>query len=268
MVYCADKEGDCMRVDMHIHTRFSVDSKETMQAYCERALALGLDAVCFTDHLDYNPKDTGFGFYDVQGYFAAAQAVRAQYAGRLRVLFGVEFAEPHLYPEELAQVQRLPYDFVLGSIHFWLEGLFASEAAKSPMPLEESFLLYWQAVENAVEHGGFDSLAHVDFPKRYYRAAHYPEQQLLRIFAKMAQKGIALEINTSTVRGGYGEAMPGPRLLELYRQAGGRDITLGSDAHCAQDLYSDILACRQLAEKLGLREVVFIGRQKRDAVAG
>lgn len=39
-----------MRVDMHVHTRGSFDSRNDPEAVVERALAQGLDRVCITDH--------------------------------------------------------------------------------------------------------------------------------------------------------------------------------------------------------------------------
>ena len=45
-----------MRTDYHIHSEFSDDSKELMETQIERAIELGLDEICFTDHVDYGIK--------------------------------------------------------------------------------------------------------------------------------------------------------------------------------------------------------------------
>ena len=45
-----------MRTDYHLHCEFSDDSRETMDSQIKRAIELGLDEICFTDHVDYGIK--------------------------------------------------------------------------------------------------------------------------------------------------------------------------------------------------------------------
>jgi histidinol-phosphatase (PHP family) len=56
--------------------------------------------------------------------------------------------------------------------------------------------------------------------------------------------------------------MPGEALLRQYMAQGGQYVTLGSDAHAAEDLYAGVHEARGLAEGLGLRPVVFRGRKR------
>ena len=42
-----------MLADYHLHSEFSDDSRTPMEAQIERGIALGLDEMCFTDHVDY-----------------------------------------------------------------------------------------------------------------------------------------------------------------------------------------------------------------------
>lgn len=261
-----------MRCDLHVHTYFSCDSKADFASYCEQALARDLDCVCFTDHLDHNPRDQGLGFYDAPRCRDAFLRAKEQYGGKLTLLWGVEFAEPHIYPRQLEEIHRQPYDFILGSIHFWMRDLFASEVAPAGISMQESYAVYWDTVENAVSHGGFDSLAHLDLPKRYTGELVYDTEKMLRIFQIMAQKEIALELNSSSLRRGHQEAMPGPTLLALYKQAGGCFVTMGSDAHVPQDLYAGLPLLRAAAQTLGLTEIYYTGRERRavapDAACG
>ena len=48
-----------MRADYHIHTEFSDDSDYAMEKVIQAAIAMGLDEICFTDHVDYGIKKTG-----------------------------------------------------------------------------------------------------------------------------------------------------------------------------------------------------------------
>lgn len=217
--------------DLHVHTCFSCDSSATMAEYCEEAIRKGVGYICFTDHVDYNKADYGYGYYNPKAYFEELGRVRDLYSGKLELFSGIEFSEPHLYPKEFEKLSKLPYDFILGSVHYWIDDLFASEIQKKGIPLEEAFGKYWAEVDKLVSFGGFDSLAHIDFPKRYYRDCLWYEDSMLDIFKKMVKNNISLEINTSSLRKGMDEAMPGKELLEVYKNAGGRNITIGSDAH-------------------------------------
>lgn len=245
--------------DMHTHTRYSVDSKARMEDYCENALKTNVGIICFTEHVDFNENDTGYGFYDPEAYFKEFDSLKEKYAGKLELLSGIEFSEPHLYGNELERLKKYPYDFILGSVHFFYNGMFPSEMAKKGLPAELIYDHYWEEVLKMVLHGGFDCAAHLDFPKRYFDKLIYDEEKISEIFSVMIDRGICLEINTSNIRRdkSQSEAMPDRELLSIYRSLGGRNVTIGSDAHFAQDLAADFEYARSLAETTGLDTVVF-----------
>lgn len=156
--------------------------------------------------------------------------------------------------------RKLPYDFILGSVHYWHEDMFPSEMVKAGIPLDVCWRGYWREVRRAAEAGGFDCLGHIDFPKRYYGELLYDDTEVAEIMRVLVRNGICLEVNTSSLRKGLAEPMPGGRMLGMYHAAGGQYATIGSDAHAAADL----AALRETAEALlrdtGLREAVFVGR--------
>ena len=45
-----------MRADYHVHTEFSDDSDYAMEKVIQDSIAMGLDEICFTDHVDYGIK--------------------------------------------------------------------------------------------------------------------------------------------------------------------------------------------------------------------
>lgn len=232
-------------IDLHVHTHHSCDSSVTMKEYCDRAVNIGITHICFTDHVDHNKTDEGYGFYNSQKYFDELSRCRDIYNTNLAILSGIEFSEPHVYKKELEQYCKLPYDFVLGSIHFWMNDLFPSEMVSRSIPLETVFEKYWEQVYAAVCFGGFDSLAHIDFPKRFYKDSVWKKEQMIDIFSAMNKNNISLEINTSSLRKGLNETLPGIQLLDLYKLSGGKNITFGSDSHSVEDLAFgyDIVKC-------------------------
>ena len=46
-----------MNADYHVHTEFSDDSDYLMEQVVQDAIAMGLDEICFTDHVDYGVKN-------------------------------------------------------------------------------------------------------------------------------------------------------------------------------------------------------------------
>jgi histidinol-phosphatase (PHP family) len=248
-----------IKSDMHVHTRFSCDSQATMESYCERAVESGVGTVCFTEHVDFNPNDCGYGFYDAEAFFEEFYRARDTYAGRVRLLCGVEFSEPHEYPAEFEKFRKMPFDFIIGSVHYWYGGMFPSEMVKAGVPIETCYETYWDEVLKAVSRGGFDCLGHMDFPKRYYGKLVYDAALVKEICETMVRRGICPEVNTSSLRKGLAETMPGAELLNVYREAGGRFATIGSDAHRPEELAAGHDQAKRLIEEIGLAEAVLAG---------
>lgn len=73
---------------------------------------------------------------------------------------------------------------------------------------------------------------------------------------------MVIEINTSSVRKGYSETMPGKELLEIYKDCGGAYVTVGSDAHEVKDIGADIDIAKELIKDFGLQEVMYEHRKR------
>jgi histidinol phosphatase-like PHP family hydrolase len=47
-------------IDLHTHTDNSEDSLASMESMCLEAINKNISIISFTDHIDYNPADTGY----------------------------------------------------------------------------------------------------------------------------------------------------------------------------------------------------------------
>ena len=249
--------------DMHVHTRFSEDSRESLEAYCLAAVEKGVGTLCFTEHMDYNPYDNGYKFYDADAFFEEFNRVKDIYRGKINLLCGLEFGEPHIYKEEFTEYLKYPYDFIMGTLHWWYKDMFPSQMVKAGVPAEDCYEHYWDEMLKMARAGGFDCLAHVDFPKRYYGKLIIDEPKVEAIYNALVGNGICIEINTSSIRKGLDETMPGNSILGIYKACGGRYVTVGSDAHSAADLAAGADAARGLIARFGFEEVIFEGRRMR-----
>jgi len=232
-----------------------------MEDYILEAKKKGITTICFTDHVDLNTNDYGYDYYSVTEFWKKFNEVKNKGDSGIEVLAGIEFGEPHLYGERLAELARYPYDFIIGSIH-WIGDMFPCQKVREQYSAREFYTLYWQEVLKTVKVGGFDALGHIDFPKRYFGEIYYEEAVLNEIFQNLMERDLVIEINTSSLRKGHTQTMPGKELLEIYKANGGKYVTIGSDAHIVEDVGANYATAKCLLEEIGLQEVIYRQRKR------
>jgi histidinol-phosphatase (PHP family) len=250
--------------DYHLHSTHSADGKASLAGMCEAAIQAGLRDVCFTEHLDFDRSDPGYGFFDYAAFAASIQEARARYAGRLAVRMGVEFDYRRSYGVEPGEcLAAMDFDFVMGSVHtaagIHIYRLSTGElAALDLRDLEREYLAETAAL---VASGWCHGLGHFDYVFKqapllvepYRDAAYWAEVE--RILAACVAGGIALEVNTHHVLDrGMGLAADG-EILRRYRRLGGRRVTVGSDAHRPGDVAHAFPDAERALREAGFREV-------------
>ncbi len=259
--------------DYHVHTEFSVDCKVPMADSCRAAIAAGVTEIAFTDHVDHEPADLGFGYYRAEDYFRSVEAVRAEFGDRLSILAAAEVD----FNERIAdQVERFlaahRYDFVIGSVHYGAGGSIIFPEYFAERTLDEVFVPYFEQVGLAVETGWFDTIGHLDLPKRYAPRTHRDydplayRDVLAPIFAAMIRRGVAFEINTSGLRQAPKTSMPGPAIVRWYVEAGGELITTGTDSHAPQTVGAGIPKTLDMLELCGIQAVAAFSERRRRLV--
>ena len=56
-------------VDMHVHSKFSIDGMSTMEDYCLIAGKTGTRVICFTEHVDFNSAEKNLSIVKDKGTF-------------------------------------------------------------------------------------------------------------------------------------------------------------------------------------------------------
>ena len=256
--------------DNHVHSQWSYDTfgRTSMVAECERALELGVPAVAFTEHLDFNdygPGDaiaaTGIkpGWWDamrpldVTGYLAGIEECRHRFPS-LRILSGVEAGEPHLFAGSVAAVLAAgSFDRVLGSLHAlaW-EGrqVNSSSLFRILEPAEVMRRYLAEVAALAGSSGAFEILAHLDYPRRHWPAGAGPyaesdfEQEYRAVLRALASSRRVLEVNTFS-------PMASVTMLRWWREEGGTAVSFGSDAHVASRVADKFREAVEVAEAAG-----------------
>jgi histidinol-phosphatase (PHP family) len=259
--------------DYHVHSEFSVDCRVPMEASCRAAIAAGVTEIAFTDHVDHEPADPGVDFYKPDAYFRAVERVRAEYGDRLTILAGAEVD----FNERIAgHVERFlsqyQYDFVIGSVHYGEAGEIIFPEYFDSRSLDDVFLPYLHQLTIAVSTGWFDTIGHLDLPKRYAPKSHRHydplryREPLEGLFRAMIRGGVAFEINTSGLRQTPKTSMPGPAIVRWYVEAGGRLITTGTDSHAAQTVGAGLAQTLDMLELTGIDAVASFRTRKRRQV--
>jgi histidinol-phosphatase (PHP family) len=235
--------------DNHVHTRWSWDTQDssTMRRACERAVAQGLPAIAFTEHLDFtvwheDDAATSQGLVDrhpahqlpidVDGYFADLAECRERFP-ELRIWSGVETGEPHLFAASVANhLRNSPVDRVLGSLHSLnLDGRLVGVGRLLYADAPGTMRRYLAEIVTMIESSDvFQVLAHVDFPRRYWPGGTHKyvektfEEEYRAVFRALASTGRAFEVNTSSPLASVDQ-------VRWFHEEGGEAVSFGSDAH-------------------------------------
>jgi histidinol-phosphatase (PHP family) len=263
--------GRTLPPDNHVHTHWSWDTAETvtMRAACEQAVAMGLPAIAFTEHLDFtvwteDDRAHAEGIthrhhaqqlpIDIEGYAAEIAECRDRFPD-LRILSGVEVGEPHLFAGSIAaHLRAAPADRVLGSLHSMPDDGLLVGAGRLLYPDPDSTMRrYLAEVVRMVEGSDvFQVLAHVDFPRRYWPGGRHRyeekdfEEEYRAVFRALAGSGRAFEINTSSPLASVDQ-------VRWFFEEGGEAVSFGSDAHSGQAVGQRFDLAVDVVEAAGFR---------------
>ncbi len=271
--------------DYHVHTEFSDDSHELMKDQIEKGISLGLDEICFTDHVDYGTKkdwdegDIEYRFGDGVGtpldslepvanvdypaYFEKLDRMKDIYEDRIVIRNGLEFGvQSHTVDrfEKLYKRYEDKLDFILLSMHqvkdleLWDQSF---QKGKSQNEYNEEY--YGAIYETMKVYKDYSVLAHLDLIVRYDLNGRYPfekvKDRVYEILKLAIQDGKGIEINTSSWHYGLDDTMPSLDILKMYKEMGGKIITMGSDAHSTKYLADHFDDARKILKDVGFESV-------------
>lgn len=262
-----------MLTDYHVHTWFSDDSDYPMEDVVKDALNLGLDELCFTDHVDYGVKpdwDSGeeiryrggkpLANVDYPRYVDTIRRMQQMYGDRIRLRLGMEFGiQMHTIPRFQALFGRYPFDFIILSVHQVEDREFWTQDFQRGRTQQEYNERYYEELLNLVNHyQDYSVLGHMDLIVRYDEQGVYPfpkvKPYVEKILRRVIRDGKGIEFNTSFHRYGLADTTPSREILQLYRELGGRIITLGSDSHRPEHLGAYIREGKEVLKSLGFKE--------------
>lgn len=260
--------------DYHVHTTQSADCSTPIFASCEAAIQRGIKEIAFTDHIEHEPADMSYQFFDYAAYMEDIGRARERYGDRLVILSGAEVDFNTRIADDVETfLQSHAFDFVIGSVHYGDLGEIIFPEYFADRSIDNVMFPYVEQIHAAVETGWFDTIGHIDLPKRYAPSSagpYVPSRYaiaLQEVFRSLIDHGLTFEINTSGLRQGPKSSMPGPQIVALYTELGGKAVTIGSDSHVPDTIGADFDRTLSMLRLLGITELSTFRNRHRTNVA-
>jgi histidinol-phosphatase (PHP family) len=264
-------------LDYHLHSTCSVDGISTIVEYCRCAAEQEFIEIGFCEHVDFDPRDRGCGFFDYALFRRQIEVQRERYGDSLAIRAAVEITYQAFREEEIrAFLEGKELDYVIGSVHLVEDGqewAMISEEGRyeryfTRRSVREAYQPYFAEVCRAVESGLFDLIGHLDLVKRYGVRCYGPfdlslfAAEVREILKLAVEREVGLEINTSGLRQAPHETYPGLEVLRWYRELGGRILTVGSDAHSVKDWGKGIAQALDMAREAGFEAITLFEKRE------
>ena len=243
-----------MFCDYHTHTVFSSDSMYPMEDCIKDAISLGIEEICFTDHVDYGIKDDWdelrnnkatkkYFNVDYDKYFSDLETLREKYKNQITIKNGLEFGIQKYNIEKYNKLfEKYPLDFIILSVHQIDDKEFWNHSYQDGKTEKEYYEDYFNEIYYLVQnYSNYCVLGHLDMMKRYDEKDGYNpfvenKEIITKILKRVIADGKGIELNTSSIKYKLDDLMPSRDILKLYLELGGEVLTIGSDSHCKRDL--------------------------------
>lgn len=258
--------GGRMLANYHMHTNFSYDSSYPMEDCVKRAIQVGLNEICFTEHMDYG-TETSF-WCDIPSYREEFLRCQEKYKNQITMKFGIEFgAQAHhkVYFDNI--FNKYPFDFALLSFHQVEDKELWNGDFQFGKTQAEYNRIYFEEMNKTIRvFNGFSVLAHMDLMRRYDACGEYPfeksKEQIEEILKYIISHGKGIEVNTSSYKYKLNDLMPSRDILKFYKELGGEIITVGSDCHREAYVDDHLREVREILKTMGYKYFTTFDKMK------
>ena len=252
--------------DFHIHTHLSVCAKDsaTVEHYRDTAKALGLKKLGFADHFwDEKCGEPWNNFYARQGLdhvLELKKEIEAVDFGDTKVYFGCETEyDPRRKSAAITPAVAEQFDFIIvpnSHTHMMMP-----KDCYEPYEKHKQFMIdAYNDIINSEVSKYILSMAHP------FEAVCCPYSNLIlmqmmsdddykRVFDRTAEKGIAVEVNTSGINNVRDSILDSEyfRMFSIAKDCGCK-FTFGSDSHTDKGHEHYAFICQTISDGLGLKE--------------
>lgn len=224
-----------------------------MEELVKDAIGIGLKEICITDHVSLGMKQDwtdNLDTYDYHekeklppmnikypAYFKEINKLNCIYGDKIKIIKGMEYGmQRHTVDLFKDLYKKHPLDSIILSCHeienkeLWLQQY---QEGKTQVEYNRG---YYNEILNIIKrYKNYSVLGHLDMIVRYDLQGKCPfkyVEDIVREILKIViddNKGI--EINTSCYRYKIGDLTPSTQILKIYKELGGKILTIGSDSH-------------------------------------
>ena len=287
---------------LHTHTTFC-DGATDVETMCKAAFEKGFSSIGFSSHAPLEKKtglDTVWHLKDAKlnEYIDTVEKAKKQWQGKLAVFLGLEvdYIKGLIGPGD-ADIQALPLDYIIGSVHYLFSPKDDSPFNIDTWPEDFNTVIelfdndgkafckaYYDAYNSMIAGGGFDILGHLDLIKKnnerygffscgdnWYKEHLVNTADLITGVRNKAKKTgerlPVVEVNTGAMLRGYiSEPYPSSYMMKLLAE---RQIplVLNADAHSPDHLGGCYETAEEMMKQAGHSTMVFFeGREDGKAV--
>ena len=253
--------------DQHVHSKYSLDSKQELEPYIHKAIQLHCAYFVTTDHLDIGMPFGKDWTIDFDSYEKELIALQKKYP-QIQLLKGVELGYMQSKIEQMKQICKLhSFDVINLSIHYNNEIDYYQKDYFKKYGIKQTLNIYFDnIIEALLNFNDFQVLSHIDYG---FKTAFLIdssicielfEEKIKKIFTLLINKEKSLEINTKVQK-----MLPISHtkyLLTLYYQLGGRKLTLSSDAHQLSQYGNQFEKYLILIKEIGFKYLCYYVHQK------
>jgi len=263
-----DRQARDLPLDTHMHTDLSPDSSVPIDVYAQAALDRGIAEIAITDHVDFEPGAPAYAYSTFEDRERIVRDAAERWGPQgVLIRFGVELTYDRSWEDEIRDhLARHTYDFTIGSVHDRVESPYHPgrvAAFIQGRSLAEIVAPAFDETAAAARSGLFDAIGHIDVVKRYLYPHIKPpaleaQPELYEpILRALVESGTALEVNTSGLRYPTAVTFPHPAIVARFRELGGRAVTVGSDAHRADQFAWGLDDGYAIAAEAGFEALTF-----------
>ena len=263
-----------MLVDLHMHTGYSADAEQpqSVEQKVRACIARGIGIMAITDHLDFFRSRDPSENNDAEACIRDVCAAKQVFADEIELLVGIEIGQIHADPRADAFIRAHPLDMVIGSLHAMPNDIDIYFHDFENLDCDAFLRDYFDELLKIERHGGFDVLAHIDYPLRVMRHGDYVpsfDQYMDRVgevLRECISRGYALELNAAGMAGWQKKVGPPENILIEYKRLGGERISIGSDSHSLDTVGRGIEECAALAKSAGFSSVTVFRNRRAEQV--
>lgn len=255
-----------IKSNVHTHTEFC-DGKDSMELMVKAAIDKGFETLGFSPH-SFTPFDFAYCCMDFDAYRREFERLKEKYAGKIKLISGVELDAYGVMPEGT--------DYVITSAHYVRVGgeYYSVDGSRKHFDtaVNEGFggdklklaECYYDTLVQAVKATLPDVIGHFDLVDLY---GNFDDDGYREIALAAAEKlkgtDSLVEVNLGRLFKGKGGAYPADFIIE-YMARNGFEFVLSGDAHCVEALGFAFDEQVRLLKALGVKRLAYFdGKDKK-----